>query len=202
MRWPAALQISLVRITTGSMKTFITLKSSVVVFLGYIASSALGAAADGPAVSPAANVAAPVSHVNVPRPWVAAEGSRLAKANNLSLESVKRVARQKLAVKGVSPADPDVEALAVQLLQQANQAAEADLKQIQAEMKAAAERKKAQRESQQKMKEAKDNLAEASAADQMHLQQAMDRKAKLEQLLSQLMKKASDTSQAVTGNLK
>jgi len=195
-----ALQISLVRITTGSMKPFITLTSFVVLILGYVVSSAPGAAADGPAANVVA--AAPASHVTVPRPWVAAEGSRLAKANNLSLESVKRVARQKLAVKGVSPSDPDVEALAVQLLQQANEAAEADLKQLQAEMKAAAERKKAQREAQQKMKEAKDNLAEVSAADQMHLQQAMDRKAKLEQLLSQLMKKASDTSQAVTGNLK
>ena len=49
---------------------------------------------------------------------------------------------------------------------------------------------------------AKDALSEMSQGDQMRLQQAMERYSKAMEALANVMKKSSDTSNAITGNLK
>lgn len=184
------------------MKSSTPLIACAVVVFGYMTGNALCFAADAPSVPKPVNYVVATPGAAVPHTWVVAEGARLAKANQISVESIRRIARQKLAVKGTEPLGTDVEALTLQLLQQASEATEADLRNLQAEMKATAEKKKAMRESQQKMKEGKDALADASSADQLHLRQLMDRKTKLEQIISNMTKKASDTSASVTGNLK
>lgn len=51
-------------------------------------------------------------------------------------------------------------------------------------------------------KDEKDSLSEMGQADSMQLQLAMDRKAKLEEALSNVMKKSSDTASTITSNLK
>ena len=48
----------------------------------------------------------------------------------------------------------------------------------------------------------KDQLAELGAEDQLKLQQQMDRRSKMQQSMSNIMKKESDTSSSVSGNLK
>jgi len=47
-----------------------------------------------------------------------------------------------------------------------------------------------------------DSLSEMGAADTLKLQQMMDRKAKLEEMISNVMKESSDTANTITGNLK
>lgn len=150
------------------------------------------------AVGPA-QTARPIA---VPQAWIAAEASKLAKSNTASVDAVVATARQKLASNGAAASNPDVEALALQVLQKANDEAASDLKALQAQMKANADKRKALRDAQQKMKEEKDSLSEMGSADQLRLQQLMDRKSKLEEMISNLLKKSSDTQAAVTGNLK
>ncbi len=48
----------------------------------------------------------------------------------------------------------------------------------------------------------KDQLAELGVEDQLKLQQQMDRRSKMQQSMSNMMKKESDTSSSVSGNLK
>jgi hypothetical protein len=152
----------------------------------------------GKAVAPKATA---VQRSSVTASWVAAEGSKVSKAT-LSLDSVRAAARQKLSAGGGAPTEADIDALVLLVLQSAQKDAAADLHRLMAEMQANAEKKKALRDAQQKMKEKKDAISEMNEQDQLALQMAMDRKSKLEQAISNLMKKSSDTSQTIIQNLK
>lgn len=52
------------------------------------------------------------------------------------------------------------------------------------------------------LKRQHDSLSDLSQQDQLRLQMAMDRKNKLETMLSNIMKAASDTQQAIVNNMK
>lgn len=54
----------------------------------------------------------------------------------------------------------------------------------------------------EKMKQDLDSMSDLSQVDQMKLQQAMDRRSKMEEMISNLLKKISDTQSSIIGNLK
>ncbi len=143
-----------------------------------------------------------VQRSSVGASWVAAEGSKVSKATTLSIDAVRAAARQKLSAGGGATTEADIDALVLLVLQSAQKDAAADLHRLMAEMQANAEKKKALRDAQQKIKEKKDAISEMNEQDQLALQMAMDRKSKLEQAISNLMKKSSDTSQTIIQNLK
>ena len=187
-----------------SVKSPTPLVSSVFLAAGIILCTPPSFAADKP-LTPHAATNAPAQTIRataVPQAWIAAEASKLANSSGVSVDGVSAVARQKLAANNPNVSNADVEALAIQVLQKANEDAAADLKSLQAEMKANAEKRKATRETEKKMKEGKDALAHLSSDDHARLQLLLDRKATLEKTLSNLLKKSSDTSASVTGNLK
>jgi hypothetical protein len=96
---------------------------------------------------------------------------------------------------GLPPAE--VDAVTFLVLAQANQDLESDLRNIVAHSQIASPPP-----SQEARKDAKDNLGEVSQTAQLRLQTVMDRRSKLIETLSNVLKKMSDTDSSIVGNLK
>jgi hypothetical protein len=106
------------------------------------------------------------------------------------------------AMTGGLTAGADIEELAFIVLMQATQDQDNDLRQIMAETKAANDSKAALRQQQQAMADKKDSLSDMSQMQQARLQMAMDRRSKLIEALSNIMKKFSDTDNSIIKNMK
>ena len=112
----------------------------------------------------------------------------------------------------------DIDSLMFLVMMETARDADADMRDVMARMDAANARKQDQRDRKTKAPVtiggghplnagstggvAKDALSEMSQGDQMRLQQAMERYSKAMEALANVMKKSSDTSNAITGNLK
>jgi hypothetical protein len=138
----------------------------------------------------------------VPPAWIVTEGGKLAKSASATVEAVRLTARQKLAASGSTFLESDIDALVIAVMSQATAQADADLRAQLAEMKKSTDKKKALRDAAGKVKDERDSLSDLSQTDQLHLQALMERKAQLEKMLSNVMKKSSDTANTVTGNVK
>jgi hypothetical protein len=117
-----------------------------------------------------------------------------------------QVSADTMGVTGGLAAGADIEELAFVVLMQATQDQDNDLQQIMAQTKAINNSKAAQRSQMQAQQQAaadkKDSLSDMSQMEQMKLQMAMDRRAKMIETLSNLMKKMSDTDNSIIKNMK
>lgn len=138
----------------------------------------------------------------VPRPQIVSVATTFARSDSISSAAIRTEARRLLADNHQPAANADIDALMQQILAEANAQNSADLESMMTEMQKNAAKKKALRENQQSAKNARDSLSELSAQDQLKLQQAQERHRKLEKLLSDLLKKSSDTSDSLTKNQK
>jgi hypothetical protein len=184
------------------------------------------------------------------RQWVREEGRRQAEAGP-DLAVADAAARARLA--GQDFNQMDIDALVQLVMRECTEQADAELRDVMAEMKAANQQKKAKREELQRSKQEQarqdaalrdeytqraqlatpataqagdnavvaptlaeaqakadledpkaemDSLSDASEEQQLKLQMLMDRRAKAYELLSNVMKKTSDTAAAINANLK
>jgi hypothetical protein len=160
------------------------------------------------------------------RQWVDARArATVARGGDPDVAAIRSDARARLA--GQVYGDADIEALAFLVLMQASRQAQDDLREIMDQVKDANQAKAGQREAarsrtalaaQARLDYAHaiapaapatvaaparaDGIGDLGEHRQLQLQLAMDRKAKLEQALSNLMKKSSDTAATISGNLK
>jgi hypothetical protein len=134
--------------------------------------------------------------------WVAMESQRL----RSGAIPPSQVSADTMGVTGGLAAGADIEELAFVVLMQATQDQDNDLQQIMAQTKAINNSKAAQRSQMQAQQQAaadkKDSLSDMSQMEQMKLQMAMDRRAKMIETLSNLMKKMSDTDNSIIKNMK
>ena len=149
---------------------------------------------------PGATLAKPVHPIA--HDQIVAAAAKLVKNGAISEAGARNSAQTLLMTNNRPVTTADIEQLVVQVLAQANKDANADLRDQMAVVKRNNAQKQALRNSTTNAKDQKDNLPDMSETDQMKLQLLQDRKAKLEQLLSDMMKKTSDTADSVTKNMK
>lgn len=133
------------------------------------------------------------------RAWVQSEAKAIA-GQNRSPDALLVLAKNDISARfaGQKISGADVEALALLVLMDANASAQDDLKSVMAAVKSANARKASARAGVDKP----DTLGDLSSDQQMRMQMAMDRLAKLESTLSNLLKKMSDAAGQLTQNLK
>ena len=132
---------------------------------------------------------------------------------NISEDSLRTTLKNTPQMAGLSNMDID----AVILLMMRQAANDKDLRDRLSSMKTANEKKQHQRapvnkrdslkralnhSKDQQGRDIKDNLADMSQQDQMMLQQMMDQKSKLEEMISNLLKKIKDAEDEILANLK
>jgi len=117
----------------------------------------------------------------------------------LAAAAVLGAAEKPHGVKPVNPPAQTSQSLAD--LQKAKSQNVADIARLKARMKHDAEARAAASK-QKAPKDKTDSLSELGQQDQMQLQLLMERKAKLEEMISNVLKKSSDTSAGVVQNLK
>lgn len=149
---------------------------------------------------PGATLAKPVHPIA--HDQIVAAAAKLVKNGAISEAGARNSAQTLLMTNNRPVTNSDIEQLVVQVLAQANKDANADLRDQMAVVKRNNAQKQALRNSTTNAKDQKDNLPDMSETDQMKLQLLQDRKAKIEQLLSDMMKKTSDTADSVTKNMK
>lgn len=193
------------------------------------------------------------------RDWVAAR-ARAVVDSDAAPEPARLADEVRMRLAGQDYASQDIEALVQLVMAEASRQADADMREIMAQMKAENDRKARMREAMQARQSSnavdksalaqahalappaceppcvqsvrpvqpqimlaqpqirppafvsadaikaaadeKDSLSEMGETDSLQLQMAMDRKAKLEQAISNMMKKSSDTASTITSNLK
>ena len=96
-------------------------------------------------------------------------------------------------------AQGDIELVAFVVMMEATHEEDADLRQAMDEMKQNNAKKQGAHGAQ---KSSADQMSDLGSMDQMRLQMAMDRRSKLIEALSNILKKTSDTSDSVIQNLK
>lgn len=161
------------------------------------------------------------------RQWVVTRArATVQRGGEPDMAAIEADARVRLA--GQSFGDADVMALAFLVMMEASRQAREDLREIMSKVQDINHAKTAQRESASQAGSARavppragygrisalatpSSVASAAAVDgiggmgqedQLQLQMAMDRKAKIEQALSNVMKKTSDTAATIASNLK
>jgi hypothetical protein len=130
--------------------------------------------------------------------WVAMESQRV----RSGAIPPSQVSADAMGVAGGLIAGADIEELAFIVLMEATQDQDNDLRQIMAQTKATNDSKAALRQQQQAMSDKKDSLSDMSEMQQMRLQMAMDRRSKMVEALSNMMKKMSDTDNSIIKNMK
>ena len=105
------------------------------------------------------------------------------------------------AAKPESPAVAQARNARLADLKRQHAANEAEIQRLRAKIRQDADRRAAQAR-QGKTPHPTDSLSELGSADQLKLQQMMDRKSQLEEMISNVMKESSDASNSIIGNLK
>ncbi len=111
------------------------------------------------------------------------------------------------AVQGCDRDGADIQALAFIALMESGKSAQEDLRAVAEEVRAANQAKAKLREAEvqverERMADRKDSLSDLSQMQSLRLQMYMDRRSKLYETLSNMMKKAGDTDSTIVGNLK
>ena len=142
------------------------------------------------------------------RAFIVREG-RLEAQNGEASEGVALAAAHAYGPTLGAMGDADIEALAFLVMMEAAKSSQDDLKSIMAEVKAVNTAKSKQRQAladaaatKSRLRDRLDSQGELSQSDSMQLQMATDRRAKAIEMLSNLMKKMSDTQSTIVGNLK
>lgn len=105
------------------------------------------------------------------------------------------------AGKPETPAVANARSAKLTELKRQQAANEAEIQRLRAKVKQDADLRVAHAR-QAKTPQPTDSLSEMGSADQLKMQQMMERKTKLEEEISKIMKEASDASNTLTGNLK
>jgi hypothetical protein len=134
--------------------------------------------------------------------WVDSEARSIA-ARKLDADAAHAVIVHDAGTRfaGQTLSNGDVEALAFLVMMQAAKSADDDLKSMMQQMKEANDRRARLRTDKSKADSLK-KLDELSEMEQIRLQTMMDRRSKYETMLSNILKKMSDTSGAIISNLK
>jgi hypothetical protein len=144
----------------------------------------------------------PLSALATPA-WIQAEAKKLNADPMIFTDAVRNNCRQHIASLGLGLSPADVETLTIAVMQQATANADADLRAVLAQVKQDNERKAALRKPMGQVHADKVSAsADSSGVLQMKLQQAMDRRSKFSEALSNLLKKQSETSDAIVQNMK
>jgi hypothetical protein len=135
------------------------------------------------------------------RAWVIEEGKRRAGAEP-DLEAIGAAVRARLSGQDYSAMDAN--ALVQLVLAQCYRQTTEDLRAVAEEMKAANARRKAEREAAQAARDekGKDSTAELGEEQQRRLQAQQERRSRILETLSNLMKQYSETESTVISNLK
>ncbi len=144
------------------------------------------------------------------RGWVQSEARALA-GRKLAPDAMLATARGDVLGRfsGQTLAAADVETLIMLVMTQCAKDAQADLEALLAQMKATNAARRAQRQAATAMNQAAaavrakaDSLYDLTEGEMLQLQQAMDRKSQLEQMISNVMKAGADAASAAIVNLK
>jgi RNAse (barnase) inhibitor barstar len=144
------------------------------------------------------------------------------KGRRMNQDSLTRAFTSNKTLKGLN--GMDIDALVTLVMQEVSNDTQSDLRNMMANMKSNTQQKQAQRSmltsmhiqqskkdsldkaannnKQGKSKDQKDNLGDMSQEQQLQLQMMMDKKNKLEEMISNMMKKISDTQNQIISNLK
>jgi hypothetical protein len=144
------------------------------------------------------------------------------KGRRINQDSLTRAFASNKSLKGLN--EMDIEALVELVMMQMSHDAQSDLNNMVAEMRANNQQKQAQRSMLSSMKvqpvkkdsfsktaiknkqgqlsDKKDSMADMNQMDQLRMQQIMEKKSKLEEIISNIQKKISDTSDQIISNLK
>jgi hypothetical protein len=133
------------------------------------------------------------------RAWVQSEAAVIA-GKSLSPDALLLQAKNDVTARfaGQKMLAADVDAMVIMVLTAAANSAQDDLKNLMDGVKLANSRKSSARPGVSKA----DALTDMSSEQQMRMQMYMDRRAKLESTLSNLLKKSSETASQITQNLK
>jgi hypothetical protein len=135
--------------------------------------------------------------------WVQSE-AKVIEGRNLSSDAMISMARKDVSSRFAAQnmSTMDVDQMVTLIMMQCSADAQKDTKAMLAEMQAANQKKKAMRAAQDSLKDQKDALSDMSQEQQLKMQMMMDRMSKAEQAMSNMMKKASETSSGIISNLK
>jgi hypothetical protein len=158
------------------------------------------AAPVAPAPMPAVNAAAPAKTAFKMPAWVSTEASALVTAQKPAFDAWYAGVQKKVVNEGLT-SPGDAKRVALEILKNAQAQVGAQISELQTKAKQAMSSKLATAKTSvlQKGKEAVVGLSDA---DQLTLKNLTDKKSQLEQMLSELMKKTSDTASSVMSNLK
>lgn len=133
------------------------------------------------------------------RAWVQSEAKVIA-GQNLGPDALLLQAKNDVTARfaGQKMLAADVDAMVIMVLMDAAKSAQDDLKNLMDGVKLANSRKSSARAGVSKP----DALTDMSSEEQMKMQMYMDRRAKVESTLSNLLKKSSETASQITQNLK
>ncbi len=137
------------------------------------------------------------------RAWVQSEARALA-GRKLAPDAMLATARGDVLGRfsGQTLLTAEVETMAMLVMSECARDAQADVEALLAQMQATSAARRAQRQAATPAKAKADSLSDLTAGEMLLLQQAMDKKSQLEQMISNVMKAGADAASAAIVNLK